>query len=283
MDGHGGKVRQHVDRGDSPRRLLHARSRVGQCLAYLREQLEFQRGNAVLCGQDRVFQLLQLLRDVAFTVCKRLLADIIVGHHIDLPLGHLDGVAEHAVIPHAQVPDAGFFFFPRFDLEHTRRAVFLHVAQVIDLLAVALADHFALADGKGGIVHDGAVDEIAQIIECVELLAEHLKHGRIHRGQTLPDLRQAVGAARQRNKVAAVGRAGDDARDDALEIGHVLERKDQLLAVDVLFDQLVHGRKPLSDQRRRQQRPFHPRPEQASAHGGAGLVQHPQEASLLLL
>ena len=70
------KIRQRVQRGHGARRALDAGGLVGQMLAHLREQLIFQRRDAVLCRQDRALELLELRGDIAFARCERLLADV---------------------------------------------------------------------------------------------------------------------------------------------------------------------------------------------------------------
>ena len=49
------------------------------------------------------------------------------------------------------------------------------------------------------------------------------------------------------DKVAAVCRARDNARHDALVVRHLAQRKPQFLAVDRLVHELLHGGKPLPD------------------------------------
>ena len=118
-------------------------------------------------------------------------------HHGDLPLGHLDVVAEHAVVAHAQVADAGFFLFLRLDLCQRARAAGNNVAQAVELGVVALADQPAFAQGEGRLVHDGRRDERAQVGKIVQLLRQHAEQRRVQRGG-FPERGQRVG--RRENK-----------------------------------------------------------------------------------
>ena len=57
----------------------------------------FEFKNAVLRAQYLVFILLQLLRDVAFSLCKRLLSNPRLRHLVLIRIAHLDVVAKHVV------------------------------------------------------------------------------------------------------------------------------------------------------------------------------------------
>ena len=65
--------------------------------------------------------------------------------------------------------------------------------------------------------------------------------------------------------------------------GDLPQGEGQLLPADGVAHQFPHRPQAAADGRRGEQGPLHPRPDQPVAHGGAGLVQHPQQAPLLLL
>ena len=77
---------------------------------------------------------------------------------IQLTLCDLDIIAEHAVIAHAQVPDAGLFLFAGLDLREHPLTAGLDGAQLVEFFVRAVADQAALAQQKRRIVHDGRVD-----------------------------------------------------------------------------------------------------------------------------
>ena len=79
------------------------------------------------------------------------------------------------------------------------------------------------------------------------------------------------------------GGAVDDAADETLQIGDLPQGVDELLPADGVVHQILHRPQPAGDGRRGEQGPLHPGADKPVAHGGAGLVQHPQQAPLLLL
>ena len=108
---HGGKAAQGVCGGHGGGGLLHPGGLLGKVLPKLGENLVFQGGEPVFGGKHLIFQLLQLLGDVALAVGKGLLADIICGYLVDKGLGHLNIITEYPVEAHFQGADSGFFPF----------------------------------------------------------------------------------------------------------------------------------------------------------------------------
>ena len=183
VNGDGGKAAQHVQLRDGLRGLLDAGGFSRDKLPQRHKQVIFQRHNAVLGRQDGAFQLLEFFRDVPFAGGERLLADIAVRDQIQLALCDLDIIAEHAVIAHAQVPDAGLFLFAGLDLREHPLAAGLDGAQLVELFVRAVADQAAFAQQKRRIVHDGRVDLLLEICQRVKLLKKRLQIRRTHPGQ----------------------------------------------------------------------------------------------------
>ena len=93
-----------------------------------------------------------------------------VGDEVQLSLGDLDIVAKHAVIAHAEVPDASCLLFTRLDGgEHACTAV-LDFAQLVELFVCAVPDHAALAQNEGGLVDNGLFDGLLEVLQRVELV-----------------------------------------------------------------------------------------------------------------
>ena len=118
---------------------------------------------------------------------ERLLADIAVRDQIQLALCDLDIIAEHAVIAHAQIPDAGLFLFAGLDLREHPLAAGLDGAQLVELFVCTVTDEPALAQQERRIVHDGRVDLLLEICQRVKLLKKRLQIRRAHPGQPLLD------------------------------------------------------------------------------------------------
>ena len=283
VDGDGCKAAQHVQLRDSLRRLLDAGGFPRDKLPQRHKQVVFQRHNAVLGRQNGAFQFFEFFRDVPFAGRERLLADIAVRDQIQLALCDLDIIAEHAVISHAQVPDAGLFLFAGLDLREHPLAAGLDGAQLIELFVRAVADETALAQQKRRIVHDGRVDLLLEICQRVKLLKKRLQIRRTHPGQPLLDGGKTRRALRKRGKIAAGGCTRHNAGHGALKVRNFTQGQNQFLAVDGLFDQLLHGGQTARDLRGAEKRPLHPRPQQTAAHGGLRLVEHPEKAPALFL
>ena len=95
-----------------------------------------------------------------------------VGDEVQLSLGDLDIVAKHAVIAHAEVPDAGCLLFTRLDGgEHACTAI-LDFAQFIQLFVRAVPNHAALAQNEGGLVDNGLFDGLLEVLQRVELVVD---------------------------------------------------------------------------------------------------------------
>ena len=155
-----------------------------------------------------------------------------------------------------------------------------HVAQAVDLLAVAGAEDAALAHGKRRLVADRAVDARAEIGERVHL-RDVAQRRTVHVLQQRRQLRQLRAAERQRVQVAPVGRAVHRARDKALHIADLPQAADQLAAQHTLAHQLLHRAEAAADLHGAQQRTLDPGAQQAAAHGRFRLVEHPEEAAAL--
>ena len=153
-------------------------------------------------------------------------------------------------------------------------------AESVHLLGIAVPQDAALPHGEGGIIADGPVDGIAQVLQHVhpgdlpQLLALEGLQSLLQPGQH----RRAVAELSQ---VPAAGAAVDTAVHQALDIVDLPQGEHQLAAAHRLLGQLPHrGVAPL-DGEDRQQRPLHPGAQEPCPHGGLGLVQHPEEAAPL--
>ena len=155
MYGHGGIGAQNVQLRDGLCGGLYARSLRGKLGAQLHEQLILQTCQPVFGRQNGVFQLFQFFGNIAFAGGERLLADVAAWHERELTLGNFNIVAEHAVIAHAQVPDAGLFLLARLNLQKRLLATGLDIAQAVNFLVCPVADEPALAQCKRRVVGNG--------------------------------------------------------------------------------------------------------------------------------
>ena len=230
-----------------------------------------------------MLHLLELLGDVALAVDERLLADVGVGHLVVIGLGDLDVIAEDLVVADLERLDAGPLLLAGLQLGQDAAGVGEQGAQVVHLAAVARADDAALAHGERRLVDDAAGDQVAQLRQTVQVPAQPgQQDGRLV-GQLDLQGGQAAQAGRQGDEVTAPGGAVDDAGDEPFQVRDLLERLDDLAAGDGPIDEPGHGVEPPPDGDGVEQRPLQPAAHETAAHGGAGVVEDPQERAALFL
>ena len=158
-----------------------------------------------------------------------------------------------------------------------------NTAQAVHLRVKAVADQLALTNGKGRLVHQRPADQRGQVAQIVQLLVQLMQQPPGEGGKLRLYLRQLFHGAAQRNHVPASCRAVDDAADQTLHVGHAGEGQNQLLPGHHVVYQRVHRVQTAVDGAHAQQRPLQPRTQTPGAHGGAGLIQHPQKGAFFLL
>ena len=273
------RIRRRHRRGG----LLNPGSLPGQLLPQGGKDLIFQSRQPVLGGEHLVFQLFQLLGDVALAVCKGLLADVICRHLVHKGLGNLNIVAEHPVKAHFQGSDACLFPFTGLNGRNGAGAAVHNIPEPVCIGVGTLADDAALPDGERRVVHNGFFNLVRTIRQRVNGRSKLLQQGapqlcqdRFHLGQCP----QPTGKGQQ---VPAVDSAGDDAGHDPLQVRHILEGLFQLAPGDGALHQSLYGGVPPGDLCRIQQRLFQPGAQHPPAHGRVGFVQYPQQGALFLL
>ncbi len=140
-----GERRQHVQRGQPARRVLHPRCGGRNAGAQPLEQLQLALGNPVVRAKHLVLVLLEGWCDEALPPGDRLLAGVVGGDIAQVRPGDFDVVAEHPVIANLEGADAGSGALALF---HLRDAAFpgaADVAQVVELQIDAVADDAPIA------------------------------------------------------------------------------------------------------------------------------------------
>ncbi|OPZ64258.1 MAG: hypothetical protein BWY85_01250 [Firmicutes bacterium ADurb.Bin506] len=111
----------------------------------LPEYCRFQLRKTFLCPQQLGLELLELVRDVALSIDKCLLANIVSRHEVGIGATHLDVVAEHLVEPYLQRLDAGAFTLARLKLEQPLLPLSARPPQLVHVSAVARPHDIAIA------------------------------------------------------------------------------------------------------------------------------------------
>ena len=170
-----GEGTQHVGGGYRLSGKLHPGCLLGQVFPEPGENLVFQCRQPVFRGEHLIFQLFQLLGDVAFAVGKGLLTDVGFRHLIHKGLGYFNIIAKYSVKAHFQGTDAGFLPLAGFNGGNGAAAALHNVPEPVGFGVRALADDAALPDSQGRVVHDGAFDQIGTVGEGVNSLFQFLQ------------------------------------------------------------------------------------------------------------
>ena len=277
-----GQRAEAVQRCNPRRGLLDTRHFGGHRVAHRDEVVIFQSLDPIPCGQKTVLQFLQFRGEVALIGDQGLLADIVFGHIFETGgFRNVNVVTEDTVVADLQLPDTGSLTLLLLQSSDALGTVIAQLAQFVQLLREALADHAALTDGEGGIITDGAVDFLPDISEQVhggnvpELCAGHVLQQLLQTGQNS----HTVG---EHTQITAAGAAVHRAAHEPLHVADVFQSAHEFCAADTGFGELLHCIEATADGGNREQRPFHPGAEHSAAHGSTGFVQHPEKTAFFL-
>ena len=245
------------------------------------KQAAFQRDEPLVCAKDLAFQLLQLLRDVTFAGGEGLLADVGLRHKVLVGVAYLNKVAKHMVIADFQLWNAGLLPQTGFQLCQNALGVIADGAQLVHLGVVALCNNAAILEGGGGIrVYCGVnarLDILQRIDTCGQL-------GKLRAAAALSLLAQAGQTVTGLGKgVDLLGgcRAVHRAGHQALHVRDVVQFFGQVAAHHGLAHQRLHSIQAVVDELAGNKRLLDPAAQHPLAHGGTGLIQHPQQGAAL--
>ena len=147
----------------------------------------------------------------------------------------------------------------------------------------AVPDELPLPHGKGRLILKGLRDAPGQILQGVQRAVHLLQPPLGESGQQLPYGGQLFHGGPQGHHVPAPGAAVDDAAHEPLHVAYAAQGQHQLLPGNGVADQPFHAVGPAVNVLHAEQRALQPAAEHPRAHGGSGLVQHPQQAAFFLL
>ena len=274
---------QHIGLRNRLRGRLNAVHRKRHLLAHLAEQLILQIDNLLLCVQHGVLILLELLCDIALTVCERLLSNIVIRHLRGLQARYFDIIAKDAVVTDLQLGDAGRFALALFNRRDLALSAGGDIAQFVQLRAVALADKPALAQGERQLLDDRGVNQrlhIAQLIHRIAQDGEQIGAARAEQGADLRNQRDGLAECAQ---VAAVCRTVHHPSDQALHVERPPQDVRQVAAHQHIVLELADRLLTCGDEIRIQQRLAQPLAQHTRAHRGLGVVDYPQQRAFFLL
>ena len=271
---------QRVQRFERHRRLLDARNLLRDFLAHLGEQLQFQARGLLLRADDFLLDFLQLRRHVALAVRQGLLADIARRHHFVIRLADLDVVAKHAVVLDTQVADARLLALLLLQLQNPLLAARGRGAVLIQHLGIPIADDAALGDENRRVGVNRAGQQVGQLRQGIQRIADFLHRLTFRLAQQLTDFRHLLQRRAQRQAIPRVHRLIGDLRQQALNVVHALQFLRERHRQHMFLRKLAHRVQPAVDFFLIYQRLLNPRAQQTAAHRRAGFVQQPEQAPL---
>ena len=165
-----GSTEQTVQMGNDIGILLHLGNELLGSNHQVHEKLLFQREYFVLCTQYLFFVFLQLLGDVALSLCQRLLAHPLLRHLVLIGVAHLQVVAEDIVIAYLQRIDARLLGFALLNLQQIVLARIGNTAQLVQLRTHSVADDATLLNLLGRIVLYLVCYAVAKLLAEVQAL-----------------------------------------------------------------------------------------------------------------
>ena len=185
------------------------------------------------------------------------------------------------IVADFQLGDAGLLPQARFQLGEDALGIVADGAQLVYLGVVAFGDDAAVLEGGGRFRVDGGKDGRLHIVQQVDLSR---KRSQLRAAAALglrPQFRQALTGLGHRVDLLGGGGAVDRAGHQALEVGDVVELFDQIAPLHGLVHKAFHRVEAAVDGGTGNERLLDPAAEHPLAHGGAGLVQHPEQRSPL--
>ena len=185
------------------------------------------------------------------------------------------------IVADLQLGDSGLLPQARFQLGEDALGVVPDGAQLVHLGVITLGNDAAVLEGGGRIRVDGGEDGRLHIVQQVDLSC---KSSQLRAAAALglrPQLRQALTGLGHRVDLLGGGGTVDRAGHQALEVGDVVELFDQIAPLHGLVHEAFHRVEAAVDGGAGNERLLDPAAEHPLAHGGAGLVQHPEQRSPL--
>ena len=242
-----GEAGKDVERSQRARRFLNARRFGGDPGAQLLEQLDLALEDPLVGAEHFLLVFLQRRRDEPLSTGDRLLAVVVGRHRMQVRLRNLDVVAEHAVVADLQRVDAGASALAFFELGDHLLARSADAPQFVDFGVEAVADVAAIPHQRAGVVDETAVDIVAHVDEVVERADERAGERRFAGLQHEPHARHDGNRLFQADEIARAGVAERGARDEALEILHVLQDFAELAAVGAAEGEFLDGIEAIAD------------------------------------
>ena len=275
-----GETREHIEVCEQVGGALEAGELGDERVAELVEQARLEVDAAAVGGEELLFVLLQLGRDVALRVGDGLLAEVVDGDGLAVGVRDLDVIAEDPVVADLERGDAGAGPLHGLILEHPGAAIGGEPVNLVEVVGEAGPNDRALCNAERWFVEERGADgggEVGAVVDGGGEAGEvwlALPHGGAKAGDGLK-------AAAERDEVARPALRGGKLGRDAVDVDAGAELLPDPVADDRGLNEGRDHALPLHDAVDPCQRIGEPGAEPACAGGGDGLVDDPDQAALL--
>ena len=277
--GRGGKGKQTVQTRYLVRVNLNGGNELVQRLYQLCVKLCFQYQYFVFGTEYLLFVLFQFLRNVAFGIDQRLLANPFLRHFIFVHVAHFDIVTEHIVITYLQAGNPRLFALPLLYLQKIVLTGISYLTQLVQLGIHAGFYHAAFIDEQRGIVVDFLIDAVTNGAADVQLPANVVQTGviGIHTGflNRLDCLQSYFQGNHLTRRDTPHGYFGDDTFQVTYQMQLLFN---QFLEVG-LAEEILHYVQSLINGLHIFQGEHHPALQQTGSHRTDSFVYHVQQAA----
>ena len=276
-DGAVGEGGEDVELGEGGGGLLDGFGLGDDFFADVEEEFVFEVDGAFLGAEDFVFVVFEFGGDEALGVDEGLFADVGVGDVVEVGFADFDVVAEDFVVADFEGFDPGAFLFGGLVVGEPLASEGGGLAEFVEFGVVAFADDAAVFDGDGGFVDEGAVDEVDEFGEFMDVgegLGEEGGEGAL---EGIFDGGESGEGASGGPEVAGVSGAGVEAGDEAFEVADVAEGFAGGEEAGSVAGEFFDGVEACVDGVEAVEGAEDPVAEEASAHGGAGGVEDGEE------
>ena len=185
------------------------------------------------------------------------------------------------VVTNFQLRNAGLLPQPGLQLGQNALGVVADGAQLIHLGMVALGDDAAIFQRRRCFrVHCG-INLVFDVGQRVDLSGQFCQLRAVAAFGLTAQPRQTLAGLRHGEDLLRGGGTVDRAGHHALQIEDVVQLLDEVAALDGLVHEALHRVQAAVDEGAGHQRLFDPAAKHPLAHGGAGLVQHPEQGAPL--
>ncbi len=231
----------------------------------------------LLGSQHLLLVLLEVRSNVTFGIFERLLALVVGRDFGGVGVSDLDVVAEDLVESDLQAGDSGAADLLSLKASDPILPAAGDRMELIECAIVAPADHTSFSRAERRLVHEGGIQQFAQIRAELQAGLQVTQQGGPPGRHLRLDPRQQPERAPYSGQVARPSAAGADPRRQPGEIKRLAEPATEILAQGVFTSEFAHGIQTRLDGRALGKWGHDPFLQQPRSHRRHGTVQHRQQ------